>query len=90
MPRVRDDQQARPLWRCTSSFAVFRNGVPIVYGEGQEIFDDDPILTTHRDYFEHAGKRVAARRAPVEQATAVPGETRPASVTTPVEVVPNG
>ena len=87
MPRTRDEQ-ARPLWRCTSSFAVARDGVPTVYSEGKEVFDDDPILTTHRSYFEPASKRVA-RRAAVEQATAAPGEIRPASMTpttTPVEV----
>jgi hypothetical protein len=70
------------LWRCTSSFAVFHGGVPTVYGEGQEVLDDDPILTTHRSYFEPATAQFA-RRSAVEQATAAPGEIRPAAMTTP-------
>jgi hypothetical protein len=84
MPRARDEQ--RPLWRCVEPFAVYRGTVPDVYAEGQEVLDNDPILTTHRSHFEPAAARVV-RRAPVEQTTAAPGETRPASMT--VEV-PNG
>jgi hypothetical protein len=68
---------APELWRCRESFAT-AGAVPAVYGAGQEVLGDDPILQTHRSFFEPAADRVSAARArtPVESATAGPGERR--------------
>ena len=68
------------LWRCMSGFSIFKAGIPEVFPEGREVFGDDPILRTHRQYFEPAADRVArvSGRVQVEQATAAPGEYRTA------------
>ena len=73
MPRTAADR--RQLYRATSAFSVFRDGRPVVYRADDEVLEDDPILKTHRDYFEPATERVA-RRSQVERATAAPGELR--------------
>lgn len=67
-------EELRVTWRCTEPFCVFRDGVPEVYTSDQEVLDDDPILKTHRAYFEPAAARVLGRR--VEQTTADPGVPR--------------
>lgn len=72
-PRSQPDQ--RSLYRCTSPFSVFRDGVPVVYNGDQEVLEDDPILKTHRHHFEPASDRVL-QRTRVEEATAAPGELR--------------
>lgn len=73
MARQREEQ--RQLYRCVNPFSVFRGQVPEVYGAGEEILDDNPILKTHPDHFEPATDRVL-RRTRVEQATAAPNELR--------------
>lgn len=83
MPRTRDEQQ-RQVYRCTEPFAIYRDGVPVVFGADQEVLDDDPILKTHRTHFEPAAAR-AMRRAQVEQTTAAPGEYRSVAPVPPVE-----
>lgn len=85
MARPREEQ--RQLFRCTNPFSVFRRGIPEVYGAGEEVLDDNPILKTHRDHFEPAAERVL-RRTRVEQATAAPNELR--RVTTVEQEPPNG
>lgn len=67
----------RAVYRCVEPFAVYRDGVPDVYGTDREVLGDDPILRTHG----HAFVDVAAR---IEAATAAPGERR--SVTIPDHV----
>lgn len=73
---------ASEIYRCVEAFAIYRDGVPVVYGNGAEVMGSDPILRTHRLHFEPAVERVL-RRSGVEQATAAPGEFR--DVSHPVE-----
>lgn len=55
-------------FRCSNAFAYG----PHVYGGGCEVQDDDPILTTHADYF----VRVGESPAHTETASAAPAELR--------------
>lgn len=68
-------EEQRTLYRCVHPFSVFQGKVPTVYGAGEEVLDDNPILKTHRSHFEPAADRVL-RRTRVEQATAAPNELR--------------
>lgn len=52
--------------RAARSGVVTHNGVPVVIAEGQAFEMDDPIVAEFRWMFD----------APVEQATAAPGEKR--------------
>jgi hypothetical protein len=72
-PRSQPDQ--RHLLRCSDPFTVWKDGVPVVYSSDREIFEDDPILKTHRHHFEPASDRVL-QRTRTETATASPGELR--------------
>lgn len=74
------------VYRCTEAFSVFPvGGAPLVYGPGHEVSGSDPILVSHRSYFQVVGAEL--RRAPVarvEQATAAPGELRTSPLRTSV------
>jgi hypothetical protein len=74
MPRI-SREVASATYRCISPFAVYRDGVPEVYATGEEVLEGDPVLKTHAAMFEPSSARLV-RRAPVEQATAAPGELR--------------
>ena len=76
--------EAPALHRCTESFAVFVDGVPLVYSEGAEVLGDDPILRTHSAMFEPAAARLV-RAGRVERATAEPGEKRAPLVDPPAQ-----
>lgn len=78
MPPRRDE---RVLYQCVEPFAVFRDGIPEVYGADRMVLAGDPILKTHAHHF-----RLAADR--VEAMTASPGERRPVAIPTPPEVQP--
>ena len=65
--------------RCKSPFSVWTNGVPRVITGGQLIEDTDPVYKSHAHLFEDVETFVSEqseRAAPVEQATAAPGEKR--------------
>ncbi|MBA2951591.1 hypothetical protein [Streptomyces himalayensis] len=65
--------------RCKSPFSVWKNGVPRVITGGQLIEDTDPVYKGHEHLFEDVEtfmSEKAERSAPVEQATAAPGEKR--------------
>lgn len=69
-------------YRCRDAFAY--GNPPRVYTAGVLVGDEDPILKTHARLFEPVETHVARREsgvtsvtaAPVESATAVPGEVR--------------
>ena len=69
------DTKARTVYRCTESFSPDGR---TVWAEGDEVLDGEPILKTHRAFFEEAASRVMRSRH-VEQATAAPGELRTVS-----------
>jgi hypothetical protein len=69
------------IFRCVAPFAIYRNGVPVVFSDGYEVMGSDPILRTHREHFQPAVERILRRQA-VEQATAAPGELRTLPPTT--------
>lgn len=60
------------VYRCTEAFSVWEGQVPTVYGEGQEVLGDHPILKSHRAFFTKASDAIRG----IEQATAAPGERR--------------
>lgn len=64
-------------FRCSNAFAYG----PHVYAGGCEVQDDDPILTTHGDYF----VRVGEPPVHTETASAAPGEVRVAHRKAPVK-----
>lgn len=85
MPRpVRDVRVVPPagapprvVYRCIEPFVTFRGGVPLVFSDGEEVLDDDPILLSCGRNFEPVSDRVLRRTGRrVEQATAAPGELR--------------
>lgn len=65
------------VFRCKEPFVVFKNGVPDVYNDGHLVAGNDPILKTHRAYFEVQTLGSGLR---VETATAEPGERRTRTV----------
>lgn len=75
---ARDTAPKKSVFRCVEAFAIFTNGHPEVYSDGQEVMEGDPILKTHRSHFEDASLRVMRSRH-VETATAAPGEARTVS-----------
>lgn len=67
------------LYVVRSAFAVFVDGKPTVYSEGEIVEPGDPLLKEMPDKFiplvyPHPVKRAASPR--IEQATAAPGEKR--------------
>ncbi len=75
-PRARDAQPR--MFRCTESFAFFRDGRPHVFAGGQEVLEGDPVLSTHGAFFEAAEDAVSRRasKRTAEAASAAPGELR--------------
>ena len=76
-------QSIRTVWRCVEPFAVREGRVLNVYGQGQEVLDDHPILKTHRTHFRPASEQV-------ERMTAAPGELRATPIPKPVEATNDG
>jgi hypothetical protein len=66
------------ILRCTEAFATTQNGVPVVCNPGQLVESTDPLVKGHEQWFEPVEVTVARATppAPVEQATAAPGEKR--------------
>lgn len=63
------------VYRCTESFAHFRDGIPLVYTAGSEVLAGDDVLKSHAQFFELASARLS-RTPTIEAATAGPGEKR--------------
>lgn len=61
--------------RVNQAFSVLSDPSGRVYVPGDLVLDSDPIAKSHASYFEPV-ETVASRNAPVEQATAAPGERR--------------
>jgi hypothetical protein len=74
-------------YRCTGGFVIYVDGQPQMVRSGDLVDDTDPILTTHRNYFEpaetHTARRAAAPQSvsAVETASAAPGQARQTDVT---------
>lgn len=66
---------ARTVYQCVQPFAVWRNGVPEVFGADRMVLADDPILRTHAAHFVEAASRI-------ESATQRPGEKRMVQIPT--------
>jgi hypothetical protein len=81
MARNVQSSKDRTLYQCVEPFAVFRGGIPEVYGADRMVLAGDPILLSHPAHF-----RLAADR--VEAMTASPGEMRPVSIPIPPEAQP--
>lgn len=81
MARNAQPSKDRTLYQCVEPFAVFRDGIPEVYGADRMVLAGDPILKTHAAYFRPAADRVEAM-------TASPGEMRPVTIPTPPEAQP--
>ena len=72
------------LLRCTAAYYKALDGKRVLVKAGDVVHDDDPVVKGSEDHFVPVadsvkvfGKRPAARKvAPVEQATAGPGEVR--------------
>lgn len=68
--------------RCTAAYAVMVNGVPRVVAHDELVDSNDPIVKGREQHFETVDQHMQRRRrdrtdtAPVEQATAAPGEKR--------------
>ena len=63
--------------RCKASFVTMKNGAPQVHNAGLLVDGSDPIVAAYPDAFEDVEAFVSDRTAaPVEQATAEPGEKR--------------
>ena len=63
--------------RCKESFAIFVDGAPRMLAAGSLVDDGDQIVTDYPANFEDVESFVSSRSAaPVEQATAEPGEKR--------------
>jgi len=58
---------------CNQSFATTENGRPRVVRKGTAVVANDPVVKGREKLFDAAEDAV---RAPVEQATAAPGEQR--------------
>jgi hypothetical protein len=85
------DARSRTVYRCTEAFAIYKDGAPLVFTDGQEVLEGDPILKSHRQHFETSESRVMRTRQ-IEQATAAPGELRTVTTTpkTYTEGAPRG
>lgn len=68
--------------RCKSAFAVWIKGVPHVVAGGDLVEDTDPVYKGHELNFEDVETYVNRGTAPVEQATADPGDKRAMTPTT--------
>lgn len=75
------------VYRCTESFAIHRDGIPLVYAAGAEVLADDEVLATHRAFFELASARLS-RTPTIEAATAGPAEKRAAASKAPTPPTP--
>lgn len=72
------------LLRCTAAFYKALDGKRVLVKAGDIVYADDPVVKGSEHHFSPVedsvkvfGKRPVARKvAPVEQATAAPGETR--------------
>lgn len=63
--------------RCKAAFVVMDKGRPRMFNPGALVDDADPIVSAHPGNFEDVETYVSDRTAaPVEQATAEPGEKR--------------
>ena len=71
----------RETFMCVEPFAIFRGGVPEVYGANRMVLADDPVLRSHPAHFVPVADRVEAM-------TASPGEFRPIRVPVPPETQP--
>lgn len=73
--------------RCIQSFAFTVDGVPRVWAAGALVGDGDPILKTHKLYFEGVESQVKRQEAAptsvgaVETASAAPDEPRHTTTT---------
>lgn len=42
---------SQSIYEVSAPFAVYREGLPVIYPAGRQVFGDDPILKTHGDAF---------------------------------------
>lgn len=79
MARAKGDGSPRRLFAAKSSFSVIDGGAQTFIAKGDLVDDGDPIYRKHKAQFEEPRPRRYGRvtnDAPVEQATAAPGEQR--------------
>lgn len=66
-----------PIKRCKASFTMFVGGSPRIVNAGDLVDKNDPVIKGREALFEDVETYVSDRTpAPVEQATAAPGERR--------------
>lgn len=73
-----------PIWRVTAS--VWAG--PRFVTKGDILDPDDPLVETHPGILEDLAAPKEAAHAPLEAATANPGEQRPVTPPAPAEVIP--